>query len=485
MKELFLDHASTTPLHPDALGVMLPFFGNYFGLPSSLSDLGLKSKQALDEARSRVAGLVNAKLHEIVFTSGGTESNNLALLGASHAKGSKGRHIITSQAEHPSVLSIFRHLEREGFRVTYVPVDSQGRVDPASVERALSDDTLMISIMHANHVTGTIQPIEEIGAIARKRGITFHTDAAQSIGRVPIDMGELPVDLMSISSHKLYGPKGVGALYIRETAEIAPVMFGTGQERGIRPGTPDIPGIVGFGTACSIASRDLEDNAMLVTSLRESFELQVTNRIQGVEILGAGAERLPHIVLLLIEGAQGDSLAAHLETMGIIVSSGTTPHEGEDFTHVLEAMHVGPRWIGCSIRLSLGWENKEKEIKHAVDCLEKAAALVRNFSLASEGSDLSICTFPDRESAVSAGEVLQSRAVPFTFIDKPQDVTHASCSSIALACMTEDQEKIGGILGGHGIEISAMHRMKPRSKVMEEKEKEFWKKVELIRKVKR
>jgi cysteine desulfurase len=481
-KELFLDHASTTPLHPDALGVMLPFFGNHFGTPSSLSDLGLKARLALDEARSRVAQLVNAKPHEIIFTSGGTESNNLALLGAAYAKGSRGRHIITSQVEHPSVLGVCRHLEREGFRVTYVPVDGQGRVDPASIKNAVSDDTLMISVMHANHVTGTIQPIAEIGAIARGRGITFHTDAVQSIGKIPIDMEELPVDLMSISSHKLFGPKGIGALYIRESAEIVPVIFGSEQERGIRPGTPNMPGIVGFGMACSIAAQDLESNSMLVTSLRESFEQQASNRIKGIEIPGSGASRLPHIVNFAIEGVAGESLAAHLETMGIIVSSGSSLYHSEDFSYVLEAMHVGRARIGNAIRLSLGWENKEKEIRHTVDCLDKAVTHIRNFFQASKGRDLSICTFPAKGNAVSAAEALESGKTPFTLIDKPQDIMHTSCSSIALACMADDQEKIGSLLGEHGIEISAMHRMRPRSKVMEKKEKEFWKKVELIKK---
>jgi len=485
MKELFLDHASTTPLHPDALGVMLPFFGNYFGMPSSLSDLGLRSRQALDEARSRVARLINAKPHEIIFTSGGTESNNLALLGAARAKGSKGRHVVTSQVEHPSVLGVCRHLEREGFRVTYVPVDDQGRVDPASIKNAVSDETLMISIMHANHVTGTIQPIREIGAIAGERGIIFHTDAVQSVGKVPIDMEELPVDLMSISSHKLYGPKGVGALYIRETAEIAPVIFGSEQERGIRPGAPNIPGIVGFGTACSMALRDLGSNGMLVASLRESLEQQASNRIQGIEVLGSGASRLPHIAHLLIEGVAGNSLAAHLETMGIIVSSGASLHSGEDHARVLDAMHVGSARIGNTIRLSLGWENKEEEIRRTVDCLEKAVARIRSFSKASDGRELCIFTFPDNGSAASAGDVLESGSIPFSFIEKPRDIMHASCSSIALACLSDDEERAGSVLGEHGIEISARHRMKPYSRVMERKEKEFWKKVELIKKAKR
>lgn len=484
-KELFLDHASTTPLHPDALAAMLPFFGNHFGVPSSFSDLGIRSKRALDEARSRVAQLINAKPHEIVFTSGGTESNNLALLGAVYAKGSKGRHIITSQVEHSSVLEVYRHLERDGFRVTYVPVDHQGRVDPGSVKNALGDDTLLISIMHANHVTGTIQPIEEIASIARERGITFHTDAAQSIGKIPIDMESIPADLLSISSHKFYGPKGVGALYIREHAEIVPILFGSEQERGIRPGTPDIPGLVGFGMACSMAAGDLESNRLLVTSLRESFEQQAASRIQGLEIFGSGASRLPHIVSFSIDGVEGSSLAAHLEAMGITVSSGSSLYRSEGFSSVLDAMRIGRVQSGNSIRLSLGWENKEKEIRRVIDCLDKAVMHIRSFSRESKDKDLSICTFPDKESALSATEALESGSIPFVLIDRPQDIIHASCSTIALACMTGDQAAIGSFLGERDIEISSIHRMRPRSRTMERKEKEFWKKVELIKKGKK
>lgn len=481
-KELFLDHAATTPLHPDALGVMLPYFGNHFGLPASLSDLGSRTKRAMNEARSGVAGLINARPEEIVFTSGGTESNNLAILGTIYAKGSKGSHIITSSIEHASVLQTCRHLEREGFRVSFLPVDSQGRVDPESVRKAISKDTLLISIMHANHAVGTIQPIEKIAAIARARGITFHVDAAQSAGKIPINVEELPIDLLTISSHKLYGPKGVGALYIRNSAEIVPVFSGSGEERGMRPGTANIPGIVAFGTACRMMQRDLESNRILITSLRESLEQRITELIPGATIHGAHAPRLPHILSVSFEEVTGDSLAAHLDSMDIIVSSGSSVHDyGEDFSYVMEALDVDPENTCDAVRLSLGWENKEKEIRHTAACLEKAVSRIREFTHVSEGRDLSIITFPDRKNALSAMKTLDGNLFPFIPSVKPNDIIFTAHSQLALACMSRDQESIVTILGDNNIDIGGIRTITPCCRTIEKKEQAFWNKVEQIK----
>lgn len=482
-KELFLDHAATTPLHPDALGAMLPYFGNHFGLPASFSDLRSRTKRGMDEARSQVACLINARPQEIVFTSGGTESNNLAILGTIYAKGSKGSHIITSSIEHPSVLHTCRHLEREGFRVTCVPVDNQGRVDPESVKEAICKDTLLISIMHANHGVGTLQPIKEIGAAAHAKGIAFHVDAAQSAGKIPINVEELPIDLLTLSSHKLYGPKGVGALYVRNSAEIIPVFSGSGEEKGLRPGTPNIPGIVAFGVACSVAQRDLENNRILMTSLRESLEQQITSRITGAMIHGFDAPRLPHILCVSFEGVTGDSMSACLDSMDIVVSSGSSLKDyGEDFSYVLEAMHVDLHNTCDAVRLSLGWENKEKEIRHMAACLEKAVSRIREFSRVSQGRELSIFTFPDRKDVLSAIETLKGNSFPFIPCVKPNDIVYAVHSPLALACMTRDQENIGGILGDNGINILGLRNVITCCRTIEKKEQEFWNKVEQIKK---
>ncbi|HNY66416.1 MAG TPA: cysteine desulfurase family protein [Deltaproteobacteria bacterium] len=481
--ELFLDHASTTPLHPDALGVMLPCFGNHFGIPGTASRLGLKALDALEEARARVAGLINAHPQEIVFTGSGTESNNLAILGSVRAQGSKGRHIITSRVEHASVLNVCRHLEREGFRVTYVPVDANGRVDTAAVEDAVEDDTILISIMHANHAVGTLQPVAEIGAMAHGRGITFHVDAVQSAGRVPLNVEDLPVDLMSISSHKLYGPKGVGALYLRSGTELSPVTFGLDQEHGIRPGTENIPGIVGFGMACAVAVRDLDRNSMLVSSLRDSLEGQVLNAIAGAVVNASAAPRLPHITSLSIDGIAGNALTAYLDVMDITAfSSPPLGRQGEDLSYVLEAMDAHGRCSCGALRLSLGWENKEREVKRAVDSLTAAVSKLRDFDSAASGRELGFFTFADRESVARSLEGLEGAGIPVVLMPRPDGVAHGASAPVALCSLASDQEAIGSILGRLGIEPKGVHRVKTRYRAMERKEQAFWQKVENVRK---
>jgi cysteine desulfurase len=482
-KELYLDHATTTPLHPEALGAMLPYFGNHYGSSCSPSLFGDKARRALEDARAHAANLIKARPGEIIFTSSGTEANNLAILGGVRAKGSKGKHIVTSRVEHASVLNVCRHLELEGFRVTYVPVDAGGRVDPGAVEEALDDDTLLISIMHASHAVGTLQPIREIGAMARSRGITFHVDAAQSAGRVRLSMEDLPVDLLTISSHKLYGPKGVGALYIRDNAEIAPVAFGLGQERGVRPGTENIPGIVGFGIACAVAERDFERNAMLVTSLREALEGQVLTSLGGAVVNASSAERLPHITSLSFKGVSADAIACHLEASGIIVSS--TPPLGrhsEDLFPVLEAM-LGEDARACgAIRLSLGWENREQEVRRTVDALKTALLKINDFSAASRGKDLVFFSLPDRESVARSFKALDNKGFPLTLIPCPEGLAYGTCSPVSLCALSDHQEAIGSALGELGIAIQGIHRLEPRSRAMTRNECAFWGKVEQIKK---
>ncbi len=482
-KELFLDHAATTPVHPDAVGLMLPFFGNHFGIPSSPSGLGLRSKRAVDEARSRVAALINASPAEVVFTSGGTEANNLAVLGAAFAGRTKGNHIVTTAVEHASVLNACRHLETRGFRVSVLPVDDQGRVDPEQVRQALCDDTILISVTHASNETGTIQPVEEIGAMARERGIVFHCDAVQCAGKVPLDVRALPVDLMSVSSHKLYGPKGAGALFVADPDAIEPVIFGSGQEQGIRPGTLNVPCVAGFGLACSIAQRDLENNGVLTASLRESLEQQVVNRIAGVKVNGAGAPRLPHIASLSFRGMPADDLAAHLDAVNIVVSSRCSPGiEGHEMPPALAALGLEREYASGTIRLSLGWENKEKQVRRAVESLAEAVESLRGFSAASRGRDVTVFTFPDRESAAAARESLGGSGLAFSLAARPPDLAHGPCSSIALACLSKDQTKVGALLGESGVTIAGMHKTRDEDRPMKKKEREFWDKVDRIKK---
>jgi cysteine desulfurase len=481
-KELYLDHAATTPLHPEALGAMLPYYGNHYGLPGSPSVFGDKARRALEGARDLTAGLIKAQPGEIVFTSSGTEANNLAILGGVRAKGAKGKHLITSQGEHSSVLNVFRHLEQEGFRVTFVPVDSNGRVDPGAVESAIEDDTLLISIMHASHAVGTVQPIREIGAIARNRGITFHVDAAQSAGWLPLSMEDLPVDLLSISSHKLYGPKGAGALYIRQDTEITPVMFGLRQEKGLRPGAENITGIVGFGIACAMAGRDLVQHAMLVTSLRESLEQQILNSIQGASVHALSAERLPHITTVTFEGIPGDAVASYLDVLGIVVAAATrNGRDPEDLSPVLEAMYGREACTWGALRVSLGWENKEREIRRTVESLETALSRIQAFSSASEGKELVFFTFPHREGVAQSFEALDGKGFPVSLITRPDTIMNGSSSPVSLCALACDREAIGAELGRLNIEISGIHAMNPRKNPMSDKERAFWGKVDKIR----
>lgn len=477
--DLFLDHASTTPAHPDVVGLMLPYFGNHFGIPSPFTNLGIKARDALEEARLRVAALLGAKPDEIVFTSGATEANNLAVLGAASAGRGRGRHLVVSAVEHSSVLNVFRHLETQGFEVSRIDVDDSGRIDPARVREALRDDTILVSVQHANHETGVIQPVEEIGAMAREKGVLFHCDAVQSAGRVHLDMNALQADLASLSSHKIYGPKGVGALYIRTGTGIDPAMFGSGQERGLRPGTQNVACIAGFGLACSIALRDMESNSVLVTSLRESLEQQVTTHITGVRVNGSGAARLPHISSISFKGTRADALAAHLDALGIVVSPRSRSGE---LSPALTALDLDPEYAPGTVRVSLGWENKERQVRRTVEVLEKAVARVRAFARASRDHDVTVFTFPDRKDAADAIKRLEESDTAISLVPRPTELMHGSCSATALACLSSDQAEVGAILGEAGIALAGMHKNRPPEHPMHRKARDFWDKVEQIRK---
>ncbi|HDQ40250.1 MAG TPA: cysteine desulfurase [Desulfonatronum sp.] len=378
MKPIYLDYNGTTPLHPEVIAAMLPFLEVEFGNPSSSHWYGIKPKQAVEAARQQVAGLLGCLPEEVFFTSGGTESNNHAIKGMARALGRKGRHIVTSAFEHPAVLEVCRHLEKEGFETTRVAVDDQGMIDPVKVQQALRPDTVLVTVMHANNEVGTVQPLAAISEMVRKRSIVMHTDAAQSPGKILVDVTNLGVDMLSIAGHKLYAPKGVGALYVRKG--LAPEKFchGAGQERGWRAGTENVMGIVGLGKACAIASRDLAANMDHMKTLRDRLHKGILQRVDDVRLNGHPEYRLPNTLNLSFKGLHANRL---LEEIGldIAASAGAACHANAvAVSHVLESMRVPVEWAKGTLRFSLGRMTTAPEIDRAVDLVAAAAAKLRS-----------------------------------------------------------------------------------------------------------
>ncbi|MDO9230852.1 MAG: aminotransferase class V-fold PLP-dependent enzyme, partial [Syntrophales bacterium] len=316
MTPIYMDYAATTPTDQRVVEAMLPCFGDIFGNPSSLHGFGQDARAAIEEARAKIASFIGAKTAEVVFTSGGTESDNFAIKGVAWANRKKGDHIITSAIEHHAVLESCRFLEKEGFKVTFLPVDSDGLVDPAEVAKAITDRTVLISIMHANNEIGTIEPIAEIGRIAKERKVYFHTDAVQTFGHLPFTVDELNVDLLSASAHKLCGPKGVGLLYIREGTRIVPFMHGGEQENGRRASTQNVPGIVGFGKAVELAAATLAEEAARLTVFRDRFIKGIFERLDGIRLNGHPTRRLPNNITLSVESIEGEGMVLSLDMLG-------------------------------------------------------------------------------------------------------------------------------------------------------------------------
>lgn len=370
MKPVYLDHCATTPLRPEVWEAMIPFLKKHFGNPSSTHTFGSTAKKAVEEARYQVASLIGADVDEIIFTGGGTEANNLAIRGVAECYENRGKHIITSVIEHPSVLNTCRDLERKGFYITYVPVDSTGTVDPNSIRKAITDETILISIMHANNEIGTIEPIEEIGKLSRDRGILFHTDAVQSAGKVPFNVNLLPVDLLSISAHKINGPKGIGALFIRRGTRILPVITGGHQERELRAGTENVPGIAGFGKACEIAGKEIHEKTQKLEQLRDSLQKSLLEKFPQCYINGHPQNRLPHVLSISFPMLDGEEITKELDKEGIAISAGSACNSGKkEISHVIAALGVPPEVARGTVRLSLGWGNTEGQIKKAVDII--------------------------------------------------------------------------------------------------------------------
>jgi cysteine desulfurase len=366
---VYLDHAATTPVDARVLAAMLPYYTEQAGNASSMHGFGQEARNAVEQARREVAGLIGARPGEIVFTSGATEADNLAVLGVALATENRGRHILTSAIEHHAVLEACRFLERRGYAVTYVPADGRGIVDPDEVRRALRPDTVLISIMGANNEIGTLQPITEIGRLARERSVLFHTDATQMVGALPLRVDDVPVDLLSMSAHKRYGPKGVGALYVRVGTPLAAVQLGGSQERGRRGGTENVPGIVGFGAALRVAGEVMEQERLRLEVLRDRI-IHEALALPGASLNGDPVRRLPNNVNLSFEGTDSQSLVIGLDLRGVATSSGSACTSGSiEPSHVLQALGLPSGRASAAVRLTLGRGTSEADVAYALDAL--------------------------------------------------------------------------------------------------------------------
>jgi cysteine desulfurase len=366
IKPIYLDYNGTTPHDPEVIEAMRPYFETEFGNPSSSHWYGIKPKQAVETARKQVAGILNCNPTEVFFTSGGTESNNHAILGMVRRLSERGNHIITSSFEHPAVLEVCRHLESEGFETTYLPVGEDGLVDPADVEKAVRPATILITLMHANNEVGTLQPIAEISRMAKQHGIVVHTDAAQSVGKIPTDVEQLGVDLLSVAGHKVYAPKGIGALYVRPPLALEKFCYGAGQEMGWRAGTENVMEIVGLGKACEIAQRDLVKNMVRMKFLRDRLHEGLLGRIPNIRLNGHLQHRLPNTLSISFRGHEANRI---LEDIGLEVaaSAGAACHaDSVEISHVLKAMGVPLEWAKGTLRFSVGRMTTEAEIDKTI-----------------------------------------------------------------------------------------------------------------------
>ncbi len=381
MGRTYLDYAATTPTHPEVVKAMLPYFTEAFGNPSSIYACGQEAKGAIEEARANVADLIGAQDEEIVFTGSGTEADNFAIKGVAYANESKGNHIITTTIEHHAVLETCHFLETKGFKVTYLPVDEYGMVDLEEVRKAITNQTILISVMQANNEIGTIEPLAEIGKIAKETGIYFHTDAVQTVGHIPVSVDELGIDLLSMSAHKLYGPKGVGALYIRKGTKLLSFMHGGEQERGRRASTQNVPGIVGFGKAVEIARQEMNKEAEQVTYLRDKLISGLLAQIDHICLNGHPTNRLPNNVNVSISFAEGESMCLNLDLEGICVSTGSACSSSvTEPSHVLLALGLPPLQAHSSLRFSLGKWTTEEEIDRVLEVLPRIVAKLRAMS---------------------------------------------------------------------------------------------------------
>ena len=381
MKRIYMDYAATTPVHPEVVKAMVPYFTEIYGNPSSLHSYGQEAKAGVEAARVKLAGFIGARPEEIVFTSGGTESDNHALKGVALANKGKGNHIIISSVEHHAVLESCHFLESQGLKISYLPVDNYGMVDPQEVKKAITSDTILVSVMHANNEVGTIQPISEIGKITREAGVYFHSDAVQTLGHVPVNVDKLNVDLLSLSGHKLYGPKGVGALYIRRGTRIAPFIHGGEQESGRRGSTLNVPGIVGLGKSIEIAEQEMDAEAQRLTGYRDRLIAGLSRKIDYLKLNGHPQERLPNNVNVSIAFVEGEATLLSLDFEGVSASTGSAcSSESAEPSHVLTALRIPPDEARCSLRFSMGKWTNDADVDRVIAVLPEIIAKLRAMS---------------------------------------------------------------------------------------------------------
>jgi cysteine desulfurase len=381
MYRVYFDHNATTPVDPEVLKAMLPFLSGEYGNASSIHTFGQKARAAVETAREQVAALIGARPQEIVFTSGGTESDNHAIFGIVAAANRPQKHVITTAIEHEAVLNTCQALEKSGVAVTYLPVDRDGRVDPAAVRRALRPETVLITVMHANNELGTLQPLEEIGQIATEADVYFHTDAVQSAGKVPIDVHRLHVDLLSLSGHKFYAPKGIGALYIRGGTRLRQLLYGGHHQRGFRPGTENVAGIVGFGKAAEIARRSLADDTERISALRDTLERSLLQRVPFARANAVGAQRTPNTANITFPGIEGEALVIALDLKGLACSTGAACSSGAvEPSHVLTAIGLPADEARATLRFSLGRHTTSADVDFALNIVPAAVEQLRELS---------------------------------------------------------------------------------------------------------
>ena len=431
MRRIYLDYAATTPTHPDVSKAMRPYLRDFFGNPSSMHSIGQEARVAVEESRDKVASMIGASSEEIVFTGGGTEADNFALKGMAYANDSKKNHIITSSIEHHAVLETCKFLERLGFSVTYLPVDGYGLVDPDDVKRAITEKTLLISVMHANNEVGTVEPIAEIGKIAREAGISFHTDAVQTAGHIPVKVDDLGVDMLAMSAHKLGGPKGVGALYVRKGTRIVSFVHGGEQEKGRRASTENVPGIVGFSKAAEMAQRESEKEAKRLTVLRDKLTNGLMGRIEHVHLNGHPTRRLPNNINMSVDGVEGEHMLLNLNARGICVSTGSAcSSSSSEPSHVLLALGLSHEQARGSIRLSLGRETAERDIDRVLAVLPDVVNELR--AMAPSGKGI-------MAEGTVAGNILRNALLRY----ETENHTQMLCRFSHLRCLTCPASGVG------------------------------------------
>jgi cysteine desulfurase len=383
MNKIYLDNAATTQVAPEVMEAMLPCFSVTYGNANSLHSYGLQAKDIIEASRKKIAGFINADPNEVIFTGSGTESNNTVLKGIAQAYRDKGNHIITTAIEHHAVLEPLHFLEKFGCTITYLPIDGTGLVDPDDLKKAITDRTILVSVMHANNEIGTIEPIKRLGAVCREEGVLFHTDAVQTFGHIPIDVDEMNIDLLSASAHKLYGPKGVGLLYMRKGVEVEPLLHGGDQERKRRASTHNTPAIAGFGRAVELAAVEMKAEAVRQTQLRDRLSSALLEAIPESKLNGHPILRLPNNVNLSFAYVEGETVLLHLDMEGIAVSTGSAcTSSSPDPSHVLTACGIGTELSHGSVRLSMGRMTTESEIEHVIDVLPPIVARLRAMSTA-------------------------------------------------------------------------------------------------------